>query len=392
MTAAQTSSIHLLNGLLTDLAAGVVTSVLYSPDHPRAEHARTSLVEKLGLLHAARDQGGAGGEPEVSILLLDGELFVQGRPITRMGDQVGSLVRRLGRHEIERILFRPGTTAEEVGALLEFLADAPGAEPPPLPHVAFGRVVVRDGAYGSDRPPEDEEVVVRDRVGIIQDVFSSFVAGRPLSVVTLEDLVAGLARRLQRTEDPLNLLAPVEDPLSWPAAHAYNTAVLSLMLTIPLGLDEEARLDLGLAAVLHDLGKVDMAPELVHQELALEGEPWELVPDHPRRGLELLLRTSELPPIVPIVAFEHHLEMDGGGFPSLPEPRPPHPAAALVAVAERFDILHTVRAPRGVVARDSLGAVLEQLAGATLDPFMVQTMRVIWELSEMAGRDRPESG
>ncbi len=370
--------------LLTDLAVGVVTTRLYSGDHPRAARARTRLVEHLHELvadvRAPREGGSAEGE--LSLVVLQEELFIEGRPFTRAGEQVGALLRRLHIHGVERVSFSRGVTEDEVGLFLEVLAVAPGAPFPTLEHIRVGRLV---GDQAADRAhsgsSELPETTLRDRVQVIRDAFAAVEAGRPLPVASLDDVIGNLDRQLQRIEDPLALLSPLDVEDDWLGVHAHNVAVLTLVLAVPLALEESDRRDLGLAGLLHDIGKVGMPPEVLRRDLELSGSEWELQLDHPRVGLERLLAVPQLPPVAPIVAFEHHLTWQGGGWPRLPEPRRPHPAAAMVAVAEVFDILHTVRGPRGTASREAISATLEGGSGTLFDPFAAQAMQVIWELS-----------
>ncbi len=366
---------------LTELAVGVVTYRLYSRDHPRAAISRQRLCEQLEALAAT---AGIGGRDDgLTLVLLENELFVGERPFTRTGEQVGGLVRHLRRHEVEHVTFLSGLRGDEIDRFLEFIAGPAGADPPQSEHVRIGATLVDGGAlHGGERSEVAlPGMAVRDRLRVVQDAFDAVRAGERLPVASLDEVVARLDRQLQRIEDPLSLLAALEHDHEWPAVHAHNVAVLALSLAVPLGIGSGERRDLGLAALLHDIGKIDAGPESIAAELALEGEPWELDEDHPRRGLELLIPMTELPPLVPVVAFEHHLGLHGGGYPELPDRRTPHMASRVVAVAEVFDILHTVRGPRGGVSREGVSGALRAAAGAELDPFLVHAMEVIWELS-----------
>ncbi len=381
--------------LLTDLAVGVVTTRLYSGEHPRAARARSRLIERLHELVAdargPREGGSAVGE--LSLVVLQEELFIEGRPFTRAGEQVGALLRRLHVHGVERVSFTGGVTEDEVGLFLEALAASPGAVFPTLAHIRVGRLVGdRAADSGGVERSELPDVAFRDRVQVIRDAFAAVEAGGLLPVASLDDVIAHLDLQLQRIENPLELLSPLTDDAEWLAVHAHNVGVLTLVLAVPLGLEESDRRDLGLAGLLHDIGKVGMAPEVVQRDLELSGNEWELQLDHPRLGLERLLAVPQLPPVAPIVAFEHHLTWQGGGWPRLPEKRRPHPAAAMVAVAEVFDILHTVRGPRGNATREAVSATLEGGSGTQFDPFVAQAMQVIWELAAEGGSPEPDGG
>lgn len=367
-----------VRGLLTELAAGLVACRLYSPDHPRALASHARVVERV---HEAIDSGEAG-EPEVALVVFRQELFVGGMPFTRIGEQVGSLMRNLGRHGIERVGLRRGVTSDEIAILLEGVAGSDDRGLRSTDHVTLGRLVGSGmGHEGSMDEARAPELSVRDRVRLITECFDAVAGGEALPLGNLTEVVRDLDQRIHTTSEPLQMLARLENEPEWPAVHAHNVAALSLILGTALSARESQRLDIGVAGLLHDLGKICRPPTWIAEELSLSGDQWEAIEEHPRLGLELLLESPHIPEIAAVVAFEHHLRWDGGGWPALPTPRPPHPAAALVAVAEVFDLMHTVRGPRGALTREGVAATLADGAGGHFEPFFAQAMTVVWELS-----------
>ncbi len=162
--------------LLGDLAGGATAVGLYGGSHPRAGEAVQRISSQLATLLAA--------EPELALVLLGEELFVQGRPFTRVSRHSASLIRRFRRREIEHATFRAGVTPEEVRGFLEDLArtDDDGAcAPGPTsrsggsssPSASWGaRTTTEGGAQGR------RLATVRDRVSLLHDDFRGFHGGR----------------------------------------------------------------------------------------------------------------------------------------------------------------------------------------------------------------------
>jgi len=290
--------------LLCELAAGIVSTRLYRSAHPRACAARERLVDQTrGLLQPGVLPDASG---ELPLVLLEQELFVFGRPFTRSAERVADLVRSLRRHRVERLSLLDGVRQEELQALLEFLAGPEGAPEPRLDHIVLGRVADRldnalpDRVRAALEPPD---VAMRERLGVLRDTFSAIALGTPIPVAMLEDLVQELDRRITETSRPLDLLAPLKRDETWPEVHAHNVAVLTLAMCHPLGVAQDARRDLGLAALLHDAGRAGLSVEDIRTDLDQSGTSWEAEDDHPRRGLERLVRRALVPPIASIVAF-----------------------------------------------------------------------------------------
>jgi HD-GYP domain-containing protein (c-di-GMP phosphodiesterase class II) len=367
--------------LLTELAVGVMTCCLYSGEHPRAERARQRVAGRFGELFnlIPSEETESGGETTLELAVLQNELFFHGRPFTRSGEQMGILVRLLGQHLIERVNFEAGVDRDEIGAFIDGLARLDPGSFPAFDHIRVSRVVSIAGIDDPQSGRPQRELDPNERTAVMLDVVEAVASEQVLPWAHLHGVVDQLDRQVQQSTRPLELLAPLGEDRVWPAVHAHNAAVLSLALAAPLGQSAVQRHDIGVAAALHDIGKFGLALEYIQQDLELEGLEWELSFDHTRIGLERLLADPQSPEIAQVVAFDHHLRQDGSGYPHLEEPRPPHRAAALVSVAEAFDVVHTVRWSRGAIDQGEVGAFIRQGGSEVFDPLFAGVMLSIWE-------------
>jgi len=365
--------------LLADLAGGITTAALYGDAHPRTDVAARRLIDRLGEL--LMDE-----EDKLQLVALGDELFVDGASFTRLARQAPALVRRLARCEVEHVTFRTGVVEAE---LREFLHDLAAGELRRLrsrPHILVGRVAVgtRDGVgleLEAGAPEQDKLPSFRDRVGVIHDGFEALAAGRGLLFTSFERVARALLRHLDEDPDPFAHLAPWEGVERWTAVHAHNTCVISEALARLAGLAPAACLEIGLAALLHDVGKAFEPLSLRERELAPTSTELELVPDHPRYGLEAILGAQQLPPIVPIVVYEHHLGYGGTGYPGLARPRRPHAATRLVAVADVLDTLYTSRLGRDLLGGDDVAGWIAASEGLGLDPDWGRAARMLLTIS-----------
>ena len=350
---------------VAELAGGATTVALYGPAHPRAG-------QSVARLHALLERL-LGSEPELALVLLGEELFVQGRPFTRRSRQAPAVIRRFRRRGLEHATFRAGVTAAELKEFLVELAAADDAPVTARPHIQIGRIELderglggpdsRDGRQGRRKLP-----TVRDRIELLAEVFAAFAAGAGLPVGDLEAVVHSLLDGLDRDPDPLRQLAPWQGEARWPAVHAHNVAAVAVGLARLGRVGHAACVDLGLAGLLHDVAKLFLPAEVTERELELSGSELELILDHPRTGLEALLATAQLPPLVLVVVAEHHLGYNSSGYPRLLRPRRPHPASRVVSLADTFDMLHTARGSHGLATRETTVAWLSAHAGTVLDP------------------------
>jgi len=356
---------------LTDLAMGIAAQRLYGPGHPRTGHVLANAHRSISRMLETVPGG------TLVLLDLDGELIVHDQPMGHLGSQAITVGRAMRRAGVERFALRKGLLLEELDRILAFLAD-PSGEPPNSSHVTAGLAKLAGGESGGgeDALSPGPRVVLRDRVALAGEALEAIAAGHVEGLTVAEDVVEALDRLAVEGRPGPELLAPLEDAAAWPAVHSHNVAALAVSVARLLGLPREACLDLGVAALLHDIGRYGARDEwladLERDDDILEGDP-----EHPLTGLELVLGLPAVPRLVPIVVFGHHRALDGSGRPALPGSRPAHPAASFVGAVEAFDILHTVRGPSGRMTREAVVAWLQERSGRTIDPFLVRLFRAI---------------
>lgn len=363
---------ELVLSVLAELASGLTAVALYGPSHPRAAESLKALKALLDELLAV--------QPTLDLVVLGEELFVDERPFTRSSRHAAALLRRLSRRGVEHVSFRAGVGEEELKTFLQELAAGDDSPVRSQPHILVGKVELAEEALGG---PDREHgrlgrghlPAVRDRITLLAQIFVDFAATGTLPVGDCNRITDSLWELLEQNPQPMDHMAPWEGEERWAAVHAHNTAALAMGMARLGGLSRGPVSEIGMAALLHDVGKLFQPQEVQLRELSLSGPELELVLDHPMEGAAALLKVPHLTPLAAIVAFEHHLHYNGTGYPRLSRPRRPHPAARLVSVAEAFSVLVTARGYRGLTTRESSVAFLRERAGSIYDPGVVQALQ-----------------
>src|SRR4030042_3849712 len=89
-------------------------------------------------------------------------------------------------------------------------------------------------------------------------------------------------------------------------AHSVNTAILAVSLGTYLSLDKPQLAALGVAALIHDIGKVNISGEIINKPGKLTEEEWKTIQRHPVEGALLLSNVRAISKLAMVVAFEHH--------------------------------------------------------------------------------------
>ena len=164
--------------------------------------------------------------------------------------------------------------------------------------------------------------------------------------------------------------------------HSMNVAVLSMALAEFLGLSATDVRTFGIAGLLHDIGKVKIPLEVLTKPGRLTDEERALMNEHPAAGARMLLDVREDLDLAVVVAYEHHIMINGGGYPVLHYARDCHHASKLVHVCDVYDALRTRRPYREAWSFEKTLGYLQERSGLEFDPALcdgfVRMMRQ-WE-------------
>jgi putative nucleotidyltransferase with HDIG domain len=167
--------------------------------------------------------------------------------------------------------------------------------------------------------------------------------------------------------------------------HSMNVAVLSMALGEFLGLSARDVRGLGMAGLLHDVGKTKIPLEVLTKPGKLTDEERALMNEHPAAGARMLLQADEDLDVPIVVAYEHHIMINGGGYPALHYGRSCHHASTLVHVCDVYDALRTRRPYRDAWSFEKTLAYLVDRSGVEFDPELVAAftrMMRQWETHE----------
>ncbi|MDR7520323.1 MAG: HD domain-containing protein [Armatimonadota bacterium] len=361
--------------LLHTLARARRTGTLYGFEHPVT--ART-----IAELHGEITELGAGRSP-VRVLIHE-DMFRVGRTILLEESlRLATLLSELAEREVGSIEFHVGVEAWEVGHLVEIL----NMRPPELkaqggPQKLLEQREARHIVVTGPRPLSPEEQVefrvdARDvyRAGlrVVDDLYYQASRDLPLDLRKATMIVTSLIDLM--TENPAALLgiAALKYYDQETAHHAVNVAILSLLTGRHLEVPRPLTVTLGLAALLHDLGKVRLPQEALTKSGPFSEEERALVRRHAFYGAHLLRNLPGLSRLAMVVAFEHHVNLNRSGYPRLVSRQAPHPLTRLVAVADFYDAAtSSTRPDGGAMLPHEAMQFLQDGAGRLFDPLVVR--------------------
>lgn len=165
---------------------------------------------------------------------------------------------------------------------------------------------------------------------------------------------------------------PLDEEGEYTTLHALNVALLAMGLARHLAFDRGEIIAIGVAGLLHDIGRVRPPPDPTPGVDPASPEARARVMRHPTDGARLLLDSGPAFSLAAVVAYEHHLDWQGKtGYPRLHFARHPHQFSRIVSVCDTFDALLTERPYRPALSEDAVRRYLPMLSRAPLDPELV---------------------
>jgi putative two-component system response regulator len=148
--------------------------------------------------------------------------------------------------------------------------------------------------------------------------------------------------------------------------HCERTMKLAEMLARAAGIDEERLVDLRNAALLHDIGKIGVSPDILNKNGRLTQEEMDIVKDHPRRGAFI---TSEIEflHVATRIILEHHEKIDGSGYPHGKKGNDLLLESKILAIADVYDACTSKRSYRAAMDPNDALTVLENGKGILFD-------------------------
>jgi HD-GYP domain-containing protein (c-di-GMP phosphodiesterase class II) len=183
-------------------------------------------------------------------------------------------------------------------------------------------------------------------VAVTRDVITGARLGRAGSVKRVKRAVQLIVDQVLNNETSLVGLTTIRDYDEYTFTHSVNVCIFSVALRKKLGFTRLQLYDLGMAALLHDVGKARVPVEILNKTGGLDEQEWRIMQAHPWLGTLTLFGMragDELPYRSILVAHEHHMKSDLTGYPRTIRNRALGIFSRIVAVADGFDAATTRR-------------------------------------------------
>jgi len=352
-----------------ELLTCLQTAKMYGTVHPMFQ-------KSLDKTYAAFEDA-LNDRQEIVIGIVGDELACEKEIFFDLGKLLRPAILYLKERHIEKLAFYRGIGKEELGKFVgvisgskddfktdpQHLLDLAGIE-----NISIGKLRVADRQASG--PVELNKINLYEfSMNKVAQVVSSVLNLEKIDPRVLKISLSNIIDSLSIQRQELLKLATVKRYDAEVYVHMLNVAIFSMYFSSRLGFEKNDVLDIGIAALFHDIGKLYISRKTLHKPDQLSEQEFNRIKSHTVLGGEFMFKYVDGLGILPVVvSFEHHLKYDMSGYPRMLLLRKQHIVSSIVAICDVYDALSQRRGYKQDYSPDVVYNIMNKDRGKSFDP------------------------
>lgn len=350
---------------LIAFAQALATMTLYAEGHPARERVIDAAFQALLDLQARL--------PTPVFTFLGDEIVCGKEPVRDL--KAWDWGPRLAKAGVQRLEFEPDVSHDDFEEFLdEVLArltlsaiGSADARQMRKSRIKFGTVGVKGESDDIELPVAISAYSLNAEADTIRWLHTQLHDHNELHLTEAEAVVRSLSVAMHGDKQMMIPLLRLRSFDEYTTTHCLNVSVLAMALAEYMGLGSRDVRTFGVAGLLHDIGKVRIPHEILTKPGKLTTEERTIMNMHTVDGARIIIETEDQLDLAAVVAYEHHVMIDGGGYPTMSFARDCHYASKVVHVCDVYDALRTHRPYRAAWTSENVLAYMEEKAGTEFD-------------------------
>jgi HD-GYP domain-containing protein (c-di-GMP phosphodiesterase class II) len=328
-------------------------------------------------------------EKRLSLKILMDAIFVNEERVTGSKDTYPRLklvMEEMKDRTIGEVLFKEGVSRDDLKGFLYLLVgdagkskDGGGSLSDQLIKRSIYAITLKpfDPIFADERHRKAQAKKIYFRsIAMVKEVCQNLMDDKPLALRKAKRLTQSMVDLFRHDSFALLGLSTVKNYDEYTYNHSVNVCIYSLALGAKLGLSKKTLAELGLAALFHDVGKVKIPDEILKKPEKLNHLEWEIIKSHPMVGVEEIIefrQFAEVHPRILFGIFDHHLNFNTSGYPSLKRKKRQTLFGKIVTIGDVYDALTTPRCYRpGVYSPVDALKMMWKECGVLFDPILMK--------------------
>ncbi len=372
-----------IHEFIRHLLSATANAALYGMLHPQVIRLSALAYTTVTTMFESRK--------ELTLLVVENNLVIDGHPQT-LSLFLERFTRILKSRDIGIIKLLSGVTKNEIDILIGVLAhklsdtaltDA-GSESihiGTIDLVVTGQGGLESGGEKGNRVSLHE--MPQQELLLFSGLHVSMTTTRKIKIKTVFELVSRFVRLLREDSTAVLAMATQNDATEVTFTHSGKVCVLNLAQAMALDIDGPLLLDIGVASLMHDIGKLSVPEEILTKTVPLTSEEVAHMQQHPVTGARLLLDTPDAPRLAAVVAYEHHLNYNLSGYPAVPPEWQQNICSHMTKISDFFDALCMPQGERKPLSFPEVCKIMQSRKGIELHPSLTDNfLKVISVVSK----------
>ncbi len=353
------------------LTASIKSVTFYPQAHPAV---RQPLEELAGIF-----SGMLREKPEIRLGVVEGVFFLEDNLFVAPNSSVAELAERLIGKSINALTILPGVAVDDLFHFAALLARKNLTSDLVFEELAKkGVTTIRHGideVVDGEADGDEQSSPVRtyhDALNAVRGTMKDIEKGRIPASDQINAVVDSMVSLAIRDSATLLGLAMIKDYDNYTFNHSVNVGILAVALAAHLGMDQEALRDTNTAGLLHDIGKIRVEKSILNKPGKLSGEEYEEMKKHAEKGSEIVTKMENIHPRVADAVLGHHIRYNRTGYPEWARNRDFDQLADILAVADCYDAITTLRTYNSPTPPKGALDVMRKVSGTSLSSDLVE--------------------
>ena len=319
--------------ILKNINAALKSRKLYPPGHPAiaapANKACALLTDELK------------GINNLAIGLVNETLVFEDDMVEGGEKLYSELIQYMTEKNVEAMIFEKGFSIKELTNIFEILSDSQVLKGPELQQELHMRGVLHITLKSAPAGKRNILEIYNGAVDVVKNVMGEVRMGKIPRTGPVNDIVNEMTESVFSDPHAILGLTMIKNYDNYLYNHSVNVSIMSLSLGKFMGLSDIDVHALGVASLLHDIGKTGVSEQIIRKPGGLSSEEWEKVKQHPQLGSNIIKRMEGIDETIGRLIYEHHIKFDHSGYPETVESL--HPLSQVITVCDAYDALTTLR-------------------------------------------------
>ncbi|MBI5642525.1 MAG: HD-GYP domain-containing protein [Deltaproteobacteria bacterium] len=318
--------------LLKIINSALKSKKLYPPGHPSiaapvnkvfqllSEALKTDNNVMIGILHET--------------LVFDDNMIQDGDKL------YPDILSYMGDKNIDALIFERGTSVKELSTAFDILS-GPRLQGKELQRELHTKGVTHITLKSIPTGKRNALEIYNGAVEVVKNVMGEVRMGKLPKTEPVNNIIEEITETVLSDQNAIMGLTMIKNYDNYLYNHSVNVSIMAIALGRNMALDKEELHAVGVAALLHDVGKTGVAEDIIRKPGGLSSEEWEKLKEHPLLGSNIAKRMEGLEELIGRLIYEHHIKYDHSGYPQTTSSI--HPLSQIITISDAYDALTTLR-------------------------------------------------